>query len=368
MKNKYDYLIVGAGLFGSIFAYEMTKRGKTCLVIDKRSHIGGNCYTEKRDNINVHVYGPHIFHTNNEIVWGWINEFITFLPYKHTAKVSHGEDIFSFPINLMTLHQLWGVKTPNEAEEKLKSVRVINDNPANLEEWALSQVGHEIYNKFIKGYTEKQWGKSPKNLPSDIIKRLPIRLNFNDCYFFDKYQGIPTNGYTELFEKLLSGIDILINSDYINIKDEINYDKLVYTGKIDEYFNYKFGDLEYRGLTFKTKRLNMKDYQGSPVVNYTEKNVPFTRITEHKHFENSISDVTWITKEFSSKCERKDIPYYPINDEENNNKYQKYLDLSKSENNVIFGGRLGEYKYYDMDKIIESALNAVKKEIDDVNN
>lgn len=367
MDKNYDYLVVGAGLFGSIFAYEMTKIGKKCLVIEKRNHIGGNCYTKEQDNINVHIYGPHIFHTSNETVWAWITNLIQFHQYKHTAKVSYENNIYSFPINLMTLHQLWGVKTPAEAEKKLNSLKIVNNSPNNMEEWALSQVGQEIYDKFIKNYTTKQWGKEPKDLPSDIIKRLPIRLNFNDSYFFDKYQGVPIGGYTQLFEKLLDGVDIMLNTDFKDIKDKVKYNKIVFTGKIDEYFNYEFGDLEYRALTFKTEKLDIEDYQGCPVVNYTESSVPYTRITEHKHFEKSDSPVTYITKEYSSDCKRDDTPYYPINNLENNLRYQKYQKLVKKEKNIIFGGRLGEYKYYDMDKIIESALNIVNKEINDSN-
>ena len=360
----YDYLIVGSGLFGSVFAHEMTKVGKKCLIIEKRSHIAGNCYSENKDGINVHNYGPHIFHTNDKVIWEWINKFTDFHNYKHTPKVNYKDKMYSFPINLMTLHQIWGVNTPEEAKQKLEEVRIKNDNPKNLEEWILSQVGHDIYETFIKGYTQKQWNKDPKDLPTFIIKRLPIRTNFDDNYFFDKYQGIPVGGYTQIFEKMLDGIEVKTNVDYFENKDYWNSlaDKVVFTGKIDEFFDYQFGELEYRTLKFDNKRIEMEDYQGCSIVNYTDFNVPYTRITEHKHFENSKSDVTWITTEYPKDYEKGDVPYYPVNDDKNNSMYEKYKELSK-ESNIIFGGRLSEYKYYDMHQVIESALNYIKKEI-----
>lgn len=360
----YDYLIVGSGLFGSVFAHEMTKVGKKCLIIEKRSHIAGNCYSENKDGINVHNYGPHIFHTNDKVIWEWINKFTDFHNYKHTPKVNYKDKMYSFPINLMTLHQIWGVNTPEEAKQKLEEVRIKNDNPKNLEEWILSQVGHDIYETFIKGYTQKQWNKDPKDLPTFIIKRLPIRTNFDDNYFFDKYQGIPVGGYTQIFEKMLDGIEVKTNVDYFENKDYWNSlaDKVVFTGKIDEFFDYQFGELEYRTLKFDNKRIEMEDYQGCSIVNYTDFNVPYTRITEHKHFENSKSDVTWITTEYPKDYEKGDVPYYPVNDDKNNSMYEKYKELSK-ESNIIFGGRLSEYKYYDMHQIIGSALSKVKKEL-----
>ena len=365
LDNQYDYLVVGSGLFGSVFAYEMTKIGKKCLIIEKKTHIGGNCYTENKDGINIHTYGPHIFHTNDKSIWEWINQFTEFHNYRHSPRVSYKNKTFSFPINLMTLHQLWGVNTPKEAEDKLKEVSIKNDNPQNLEEWILSQVGEDIYNTFIKGYTQKQWNKDPKELPTSIIKRLPIRTNFDDNYFFDKYQGIPVGGYTQIFEKMLQGIEVKTGVDYFENKEYWNSlaDKIVFTGKIDEFFDYQFGELEYRSLEFKNERLEMNDYQGCSIVNYTEFDIPYTRITEHKHFENSKSDVTWITKEYPKDYKRGETPYYPINDDKNNKIYNQYKELSKQHTNIIFGGRLSEYKYYDMHQIIGSALSKVKKEL-----
>ena len=360
---KYDYLIIGSGLFGAIFAYEMNKIGKRCLVIEKSNHIGGNCYTENIDGINIHKYGPHIFHTNDKDIWNYINQFAEFNNYKHTPKVNFNNNLFSFPINLMTLYQLWSVKTPFEANEKLNSVKLDIKNPQNLEEWILSQVGEEIYETFIKGYTQKQWNKDPKNLPSSIIKRLPIRLTFDDNYFFDKYQGIPIGGYTQIFEKMLDNIEVKLNTNYFDNRNYFNSlaENIVFTGKIDEFYNYQFGELEYRSLRFELEKHNIEYYQGCSIVNYTNYNIPYTRITEHKHFESSKSDITWITKEYPKDYKKGDIPYYPINDDKNNKIYNKYKELSKNETNVIFGGRLAEYKYYDMHQIIGSALVKVNK-------
>ena len=361
----YDYLIVGSGLFGSTFAYEMTKAGKKCLIVESKDHIGGNCYTENIDNINIHTYGPHIFHTNDSEIWKWINQFTDFHPYKHTPKVRYKDKIYSFPINLMTLNQIWGVKTPEEANNKLNEVKVKNDNPENLEEWILSQVGKDIYDIFIKGYTQKQWGRHPKNLPKFIIKRLPIRTNFDDNYFFDKYQGIPVGGYTQIFEKLLEFSEVRLNTNYFSNREHFNSisKKIVFTGKIDEFYDFKFGELDYRTLRFENERYEIEDYQGCSIINYTEYDVAYTRVTEHKHFENSKSNVTWITKEYPSKYKKGDIPYYPINDIKNNEIYNKYKKLSEQYPNIIFGGRLAEYKYYDMHQIIGSALTKVKKEL-----
>jgi UDP-galactopyranose mutase len=362
----YDYLIVGSGIYGSVFAYEMTKIGKKCLVIEKRKHLGGNCYTEKKDNINIHTYGAHIFHTNDKIIWDWINQFSEFNNYQHRLKVNYNNSIYSFPINLLTLNQIWGTNTPIEAQKKLESVRVENYDPKNLEEWILSQVGEEIYDIFIKGYTTKQWNRDPKELPSSIIKRLPIRLNFNDNYFFDKYQGIPVDGYTKIFEKIYENIEVRTNVDYFQNREYFDSisKKIVFTGKIDEFFDYKYGELEYRSLIFENELHNIEDYQGCSVMNYTDSNVLYTRICEHKHFENSKSNVTWITKEYPKNYQKGDIPYYPINDEKNNKIYQKYKDLSKDYSNLIFGGRLSEYRYYDMHQVIGSALKKVKDEQD----
>lgn len=359
----YDYLIIGAGLFGSIFAYEMNKIGKKCLVIEKSNHIGGNCYTENRDGINIHKYGPHIFHTNDKDIWNYINQFVDFNSYKHTPKVNFDNKIYSFPINLMTLYQLWRVTNPIEAQLKLEEVKIKNDNPTNLEEWILSQVGKEIYETFIKGYTQKQWNKNPKELPISIIKRLPIRLTFEDNYFFDKYQGIPIGGYTQIFEKMLEGIEVRLNTNYFNDRDHFNSlaKTIVFTGKIDEFFDYQFGELEYRSLRFELEKHNIEYYQGCSIINYTNYDIPYTRITEHKHFENSKSDVTWITKEYPKDYKKGDIPYYPINDDKNNKIYNQYKELAKNTPNVIFGGRLAEYKYYDMHQIIGSALSKINK-------
>ena len=367
---KYDYLIIGAGLYGSVFAHEMNKLGKKCLVIEKRNHIGGNCYTDKKDNIDVHVYGAHIFHTNDKRIWNYVNSLVEFNNYKHSVKINYKNKIFSFPINLMTLNQLWGVNTPEEAENKLKSVIISNENPNNLEDWCLSQVGEEIYKTFIKEYTQKQWNKPPSSLPQFIIKRLPIRLNFDDNYYFDNFQGIPKDGYTNLFEKLLDGIDLELNVDYFSNRDHYNSlaKKIVYTGKIDEFYNYCFGNLEYRSLTFEHKKIERNDYQGCSVINYTSLEDSHTRIIEHKHFNYKNSDVTWITKEYPKNYENNnDTPYYPINDEKNTLIYDKYRLLSQQEKNVIFGGRLAEYKYYDMHQVIAAALSKTKKEIENEN-
>lgn len=363
MKKEYDFLIVGSGLFGSTFAHEATKNGKKCLIIDKRKHIGGNCYTEKVDGINIHKYGPHIFHTNDKMIWDWIQQFGEFNSYKHSPKVRYGNSTYSFPINLLTLYQIWGVNTPEDAKKKLEEVRINTSTPKNLEEWVLSEVGVEIYEKFIKGYTIKQWNKDPKELPISIIKRLPIRTNFNDNYFFDKYQGIPIDGYTNLFQNIIKGIDIKLNVDYFDDREmwDSLCDTVVFTGKIDEYFNYQFGELEYRSLRFEEERHNMIDYQGCSIINYTDINVPYTRITEHKHFDESKSDVTWITKEYPKEYKLGGDPYYPINNVENNEKYNKYKKLSESTPKTIFGGRLSEYKYYDMHQIIASAISKFKK-------
>jgi UDP-galactopyranose mutase len=363
--KQYDYLIVGSGLFGSTFAFQLQRSGKKCLILEKRDHIGGNCFSEKKDDINIHKYGPHIFHTNDTKIWNWINQFSDFNSYKHSPKVNFKDKIYSFPINLMTLQQVFGVKNPREAIQKLEEVRVKNPNPQNLEDWILSQVGEEIYEIFIKGYTQKQWNTHPKNLPSSIIKRLPIRTNFDDNYFFDKYQGIPIGGYTQIFEKLLNGIEVKLNVDYFRDREYWNSlsNKIIFTGKIDQFYEYKLGKLDYRSLKFDSEMIEIEDYQGCSIMNYTSMDIPYTRITEHKHFENSNSKVTWITKEFPKNYQEGDTPYYPINDDRNQKIYQKYKELSKSDTNIIFGGRLAEYRYYDMHQIIGSALTRVEKEL-----
>lgn len=360
----YDYIIVGTGIFGSVFAYEANKIGKKVLVLEKRNHIGGNCYTEKIENINVHKYGPHIFHTNDKRIWEYINQFADFNNFVNRPKVNFKGILYSFPINLFTLYQLWGTKTPEEAKKKLEQVKIVNNNPQNLEEWILSQVGEEIYEKFIKGYTTKQWGREPKYLPSSIIKRLPIRLTFDDNYFNDKYQGIPNGGYTQIFEKMLNGIEVITEVDFLKNKSyfENKTKKIIFSGKIDELYDYTYGQLEYRSLKFETQVLD-GDFQGNAVVNYTEQNVAYTRICEHKHFEFGTQEKTIITKEYPDSYDSTKVPYYPIGDSKNLELYDKYKLLTEKENRYILGGRLAEYKYYDMHQIIGSALTKVKKEL-----
>jgi len=356
--KKYDYLIVGSGLFGSVFARQATDVGKRCLVLEKRNHIGGNCYSEEIENIHVCKYGGHIFHTNNDKIWNYVNRFAEFRQYHHFVRVSYKGKIYSFPINLMTLQQLWSVKTPEDAIDKLNEVKENIENPDNLEEWVLSQVGKEIYETFVKGYTQKQWGKDPKELPSFIIKRLPIRLTYENGYFSDKYQGFPENGYTELFVNLLKGIDVKLNVDYFGEKEywDSLASKIIFTGKIDQYYNFEFGKLDYRTLIHKNEIAD-GDFQGCATVNYTDGDVPYTRIIEHKHFQpHKNNNKTIITTEYSKKYKRGDVPFYPINDESNNKKYEQYKQLADSESKVMFGGRLAEYKYYDMHQVVGSAL------------
>lgn len=363
MKFDYDYLIVGAGLFGSVFARELTNTGNRVLVIDKRNHIGGNCYTENVGGIHVHKYGPHIFHTSNKEIWEYVNNLTTFNNFSYRPKVNYKGSIYSFPINLMTLYQVYGVTTPTEALKILESKKVNIPTPTNLEEWCLSQIGNELYEIFIKGYTQKQWNRNPKDLPISIIKRLPTRLNFDDSYYFDDYEGIPTDGYTKIFENLLNGIEVKLNEDYFLNREY--YDniasKVVYTGPIDKFYNYKFGKLEYRSLDFETEKLDIFDYQGSAGINYTDYEIPYTRIIEHKHFNFGKQPFTVITKEYP-KTEGE--PYYPINDANNNDRYDKYKQLMLMEDKFVFGGRLTDYKYYDMHQVIGSALHKSKKEIE----
>jgi len=362
MKN--DYLIVGAGLFGSVVARELTDLGCKCLVIDKRPHIGGNCYTDEVEGVIVHKYGPHIFHTDSKRIWEYVNKFSDFNHFVNRPKVNYKGKIYSFPINLMTLYQLWGVKTPEEAISRLEQERIPISDPKNLEEWCLSQVGEEIYNIFIKGYTQKQWDRDPKELPSFIIKRLPIRLTFNDNYFTHKYQGIPIGGYTEIFKKLLDGIELKLDVDYF--KDKKHWDslarKVIFTGRIDQYYNYKFGDLEYRTLDFVEKVIDKRDFQGNAIMNYTEKDIQHTRIIEHKHFHFGKQKNTVITYEYPGIWNKNKTPYLPVNDSKNNKIYKQYRDLA-SNDSVIFGGRLAEYKYYDMHQVIGSALKMVSEEV-----
>lgn len=370
--KKYDYLLVGAGLYSSVFAYKAKKNGKKCLVIDRRSHIGGNVYCENIEGINVHKYGAHIFHTSNKTVWDFVNSIVEFNRYTNSPLANYNGELYNLPFNMNTFHQMWGVKTPAEAQKILEEQRYIAietmrkngiAQPRNLEEQALTLIGKDIYEKLIKGYTEKQWGRSALEIPAFIIKRLPIRLTFDNNYFNDKYQGIPIGGYNKLINGLLEGIETRTNCDYLKQKDELDIlaEKVVFTGAIDEYYDYCYGKLEYRSLEFDSEILNINNYQGNAVVNYTDKDIPFTRIIEHKHFEMFGSDVdncpkTVITKEYSKEWTMGNEPYYPINDEKNNQLYNKYRTLAENEKNIIFGGRLAEYKYYDMHNIVEKVL------------
>jgi UDP-galactopyranose mutase len=356
----YDYLIVGAGFYGSICAYELSKVGNKCLVIDKRSHIGGNCYTSNKNNINIHEYGPHIFHTSNEDVWKWINQFVSFNNFIYSPVANYKGDIYSLPFNMWTFSKLWELNTPQKAKEMIERQSKHILEPQNLEQQAIKLVGKDVYNKLIKGYTEKQWRKPCSELPKEIIKRLPVRFTYNSNYFNDTYQGIPIGGYTQIFEKLLEGIEVRLGVDYF--KDELpQYNKLIYTGPIDKFYNYKFGELEYKTVKFDHTLHNVENYQGTAVINYTDLETPFTRTIEHKHFDNSLSDVTWVTKEYPTEYQVNITePHYPVNDDENNQKYQQYKLLADNEPNIIFGGRLAEYKYYDMHQVIASALSRVK--------
>ncbi|MBE5936837.1 MAG: UDP-galactopyranose mutase [Lachnospiraceae bacterium] len=360
----YDYLIVGAGLFGAVFAHEMSKKGKTCLVIDKRSHIGGNVYTENVEGINVHQYGAHIFHTSNKKIWDYVNSFVEFNRYTNSPVARYKDELYNLPFNMNTFNKLWGVVTPCEAkkkiDEQIKEAGI--DNPTNLEEQALSLIGKDIYEKLVKGYTEKQWGKRATELPAFIIKRLPVRMTYDNNYFNDSYQGIPIGGYTKMIEKMLDGITVELGKDYLDNKEEYNSiaDKIVYTGMIDEYYDYCYGELEYRSLRFETEVMDIDNYQGNAVVNYTEYEVPYTRIIEHKHFEYGIGEKTVITREYPASWKRGDEPYYPMNDEKNNALYAKYKALADKDDKVVFGGRLGMYKYYDMHNVIEAALETVE--------
>lgn len=369
MKNLdtiYDYLIVGTGLFGSIFAYEATKRGKKCLVIDRRNHIGGNIYCENKEGINIHKYGAHIFHTNNKEVWDYVNQFVEFNNYINSPVANYRSEIYNLPFNMNTFSKMWNIATPQEARNIIdKQKQIIKKEPENLEEQAISLVGTDIYTKLIKGYTEKQWGRDCKDLPAFIIKRLPVRYTYDNNYFNARYQGIPIGGYNQIIEKLLANCDVEFNVDFVKQREKYQNiaDKIVFTGAIDSYFDYKFGQLEYRGLRFETERLEQDNYQGVAVMNFTAREIPYTRVIEHKHFEFGKQPITYVTKEYPADWHLGEEAYYPVNNDKNQKLYQKYLDLAKQENNVIFGGRLGEYKYYDMDKVIESVLNLVKKEL-----
>ena len=365
---KYDYLIVGAGPFGAVFAYEAKKRGKRVLVIDKRSHTGGNMYCEKVEGINVHKYGAHIFHTSNKEVWDYVNQFCTFNNYINSPIANYKDEIYNLPFNMNTFNKLWGVVTPQEAKEKIENqVKESNiTEPKNLEEQAISLVGKDIYEKLIKGYTEKQWGRRCTELPAFIIKRLPVRYTYDNNYFNDKYQGIPEGGYNVIFDKLLEGIDVELNVDFFDKKRELlqKADKIVFTGMIDQYFDYQYGVLEYRSLRFEHETLDEENHQGNAVVNYNEREVPYTRIIEHKHFEFGKQPKTVITREYPAEWKQGDEPYYPVNNEKNAEIFKKYQELAQKEENVIFGGRLADYKYYDMHNVMERALEVVKEEFD----
>ena len=365
---KYDYLVVGAGLFGSTFAYEATKRGKKVLVIDKRNHIAGNVYCEKTEGINVHKYGAHIFHTDNKEVWDYVNSLVEFNRYTNSPVARYKDEVYNLPFNMNTFSKIWSdVFTPDDAKKKIEEEKqeMKGKTPANLEEQAISLVGRTIYEKLVKGYTEKQWGRDCKDLPAFIIKRLPVRFIYDNNYFNDKYQGIPIGGYTKLVEKMLENVEVKLNTNYFDDPEKYNSiaNKIVYTGMIDEYFNYRLGRLEYRSLRFETEILNIDNFQGNAVVNYTERDVPYTRIIEHKHFEFGNQEKTVITREYPDDWKPSKEAYYTINDERNNKLAEEYRYLAEKEENVIFGGRLAEYKYYDMDDVIVSALDVIKKEL-----
>ena len=364
--KKYDYLIVGAGLFGATFAYEMSKKRKKCLVIDRRNHIGGNIYCENIKGINVHKYGAHIFHTSDKEIWDYVNQFAEFNNYVNSPIANYKGEIYNLPFNMNTFSKLWNISKPEEAMNIIDEQRLeLNGKePENLEEQAISLVGRDIYQKLIKEYTEKQWGRDCKDLPSFIIKRLPVRFTYNNNYFNDRYQGIPVGGYNVIIEKMLENCDVELGVDYLNNKDEykIKADKILYTGMIDEYFDYQLGNLEYRSLRFETEVMEgVSNYQGNAVVNYTSHNEKYTRVIEHKHFEFVEGDDTVITKEYPCDWHLGDEAYYPVNDEKNTDLFIKYQELAKSEENVVFGGRLGHYKYYDMDKVIKAALELVEE-------
>ena len=371
---KYDYLIVGSGLYGSVFAHEMTKKGKKCLIIERRDHIGGNVYTEEKEGINVHKYGAHIFHTSNKEVCNYINQFAEFNRYTNSPVANYKGELYNLPFNMNTFYQMWGVRTPEEAKAKIEEQKKESGikEPKNLEEQAISLIGNDIYEKLVKGYTQKQWGKECTELPSFIIKRLPVRFTYDNNYFNDSYQGIPIGGYTKIIEKMLEGIEVRLNTDFFDKKEEYMEmaDKVLFTGMIDQYFDYCFGELEYRGLKFESETLDTNNYQGNAVINYTDAETPFTRIIEHKHFEipanelgtETDSEKTIITREYPMQWKKGQDAYYPVNDDKNSALYVKYKELAEKEENIIFGGRLGMYQYFDMWKVIEEVLKLVDKE------
>lgn len=377
MDRHFDYLVVGAGLFGSVFSHEMKKNGKSCIVIDKRNHIAGNIYTSLKRGIHIHEYGAHIFHTSNRKIWDYMNELAKFNHFVNSPMAVYKDEIYNLPFNMNTFSKLWGIKTPEEAKAIIrKQIEQLSiGEPQNLEEQALSLAGCDVYEKLIKGYTEKQWGRECRELPAFIIKRVPLRFTYDNNYFSDRYQGIPVGGYTAIIEKLLDGIEVRLNTDYRDFdrcqkeasargESFISYDKVLYTGMIDEYFDFCLGNLEYRSLRFEKEDMpDVENYQGNAVINYTEREIPYTRIIEHKHFEFGKGEGTVITREYPAEWTPGDEPYYPVNDERNNGLFAEYQKMAQKEANVLFGGRLGQYRYYDMDKVIEAALEMVKEEI-----
>lgn len=365
--KKYDYVLVGAGLYSGVIAYLAGQAGKSCLVLERRDHTGGNIYCEEIEGIHVHKYGAHIFHTSNKEVWQFVNSLAEFNRYTNSPIANYKGEIYNMPFNMNTFSKMWGIRTPEEAKTIIEEQRkAVPGEPKNLEEQAIKLVGKDIYEKLVKGYTEKQWGRDCSELPSFIIKRLPVRFTYDNNYFNDLYQGIPMGGYNVIIDKMLDGIEVELGTDYLANKDKYENiaDKIIFTGPIDEFYDYCFGPLEYRSVRFETEELPVENYQGNAVINYTDEETPYTRIIEHKHFEFGTQPTTVISKEYSAEWKVGDEPYYPVNNDKNAALYQKYLDKSKEENKVIFGGRLGEYKYYDMDKVIESALNFVEKELD----
>lgn len=361
----FDYLVIGAGLYGAVFAHEARKKGKKCLVIDRRPHTGGNTWCKETNGINVHYYGAHIFHTNDKELWDYVNAFVEFNRYTNSPLAFYKGELYNLPFNMNTFHQLWGVKTPAEAQERIREqIASLNiTHPSNLEEQALSLVGTDVYEKLIKGYTEKQWGRDARELPAFIIKRLPVRFTFDNNYFNDKYQGIPIGGYNKLTEALLEDTEVRLNTDYFKHRQELDQlaTNIVFTGQLDEFYDFRFGHLEYRSLRFEHNHLEQPNFQGNAVVNYTEREVPFTRIIEHKHFEFGQQPTTVITKEYPGEWQPGEEPYYPINDDKNMQLLKQYQELAHAETNVIFGGRLAEYRYYDMHQVIAAALTKTRK-------
>jgi UDP-galactopyranose mutase len=362
IKPSYDYLIVGAGMFGSVCAHELTKQGKKCLVIDSRNHIGGNCYTKNINGIHVHSYGAHIFHTNDKKLWDYVSQFAEFKQYTHNVIANYKDEMYTLPFNMWTFNQMWGVNTPEEAKEIIESQK-FKGEITNLEEQAMSMVGKDIYEKLIKGYTEKQWNRPCTSLPPSIIKRLPVRFTWDSNYFNDKYTGIPIGGYSQIFDKMLEGIDVLLNTDYFELKDYYDSiaNKVIYTGPIDKFFDYQYGKLEYKSLRWETEQLEQDNFQGNPVINYTDSEVPYTRILEHKWFDHQSQKGTIISREYPTDYDGTNEPYYPIRDTKNTDTYNKYQELTKSLDKYIFGGRLGTYVYYDMHQIIAQALKKIKE-------